>query len=305
MRKRLFLLAFFLFLPPPVPVFAQEGSSDLRVTSHLIQVNQMLREEKTFYYGVAEEMTIENRGATPYQGDLAFWVGDGEDLRVLTFQDGNDIDLEATIKEGIAYARLGEDVFIQPRQEIEIGFDYKVFFIDEKKKEEFAKKILYPHAEESLQFKVNPIENLGFRPQLQGFSFSGDVRESGWFVSPTISPKVGEVYRLRIVKEREESGVEEGTSGAEEREEAAKEEERGPVVIAEELGKIPERASIFLKRWIWENILLVLLFNDVLVLGLVGYKRGWFKNLHFKTARLLRLKLPKRKKSGKKRRTKR
>lgn len=290
-------------------VFAQEGLSNLQVTSHIIRVSQGLRETETFNYGISEEMEIENRGVTTYQNDLAFWVGEGEDLRVVAFEeDGNDVNLEVSTNEGIATARLEERVFIKPGQRLKVNLDYKVFFTDEKKEEEFRKKILYPHAKESLQFKVNPVENIGFKPQLLGYSFERSKEEAGWFVSLKLSPKIGEVFILRITKE--EAGLPEEKREKPSFEEKEKlplqeEKEREPIVVTREIGKIPKRLGALhgqVKRWIWENILWVIVLNNFFVLSLIGYKCGWFKKPPFKILRFSRLRLPKRRKSGKRKR---
>jgi hypothetical protein len=160
-----------------------------------------------------------------------------------------------------------------------------------------------------LQFKINPVENLGFRPQILGFSLKRSEEESGWFVSPKLSPRVGDECILTVVKEGEVSVIEktEKSRVGEEKEGEElerKAEERKPLIVAEEISKTPEKLSLLhnqIKKWIWENILLVFVLNDVLLLSLVGYKWGWFKKFHFKTSRISRIKPPQGGKSRKKR----
>lgn len=294
MKNRFFgltgCLVLLFFLPFRPVVFGQEK---LEVTLHLIRVNQGLREEKTFYYGVIEELEIENRSPVLYQDDLIFWVGEGEDLKAVVIQGGgNDVSLETKLEEGLVYVKLKEKgVFIQPGEKIRVGLDYKVFFIDDKKEERFDKKILYSHAQESLQFKVNSIENLGFRPQLEGFPFKKDEQESGWFISPVISPQPGDVYRLRITQEdlgeQEAKGIEEGktspeeTLGAEKGEIVEGEGGREPIIVAEEVSKLSGRRHLLSSRvgeWSWKEMLAIFLLNDILVFGLIGWKCGWFKD---------------------------
>jgi hypothetical protein len=110
-----------LFVFPPLawatdlPAGRQVDTAGLLITSHIVRVNQGLREEETFYYGISEEMEIENGNATTYQGNLAFWVGEGEDLRVTAFgEEGDSVNLEALIEEKVATAKLEEEVFIKP-----------------------------------------------------------------------------------------------------------------------------------------------------------------------------------------------
>jgi hypothetical protein len=271
------------------PVFAQEGSNSLLVTSQIIRVNQGFGEEETFYYGILEEMEIENRGPVPYQKDLVFWVGEGEDLQAAVVQVGdNEVNLEIKeikVEEGLVYLKLKEGVFIRPGK-VRVGLDYKVFFVggDENKGKVFEKKILYPHAQGSLQFKVNPIENLGFRPQLEGFAFKKDENESGWFVSPLISPQQGNTYRLNITRvagQEETEGIEkEGEILGAGQEEAVKGVKgREPVAVGQDGGELRIRLfSDQVGEWTWKEILAIFLLNDILIFGLIGWKHGWFKD---------------------------
>lgn len=306
MKKLLFLLISLVCFCPRA-IFAQEGLDSLRVVYHLIRVNQGLREEETFYYGNSEEMEIENVGVAAYQGDLAFWVGEGEDLRVVGFtESGNDVNLEALIKVRIAKVKLEERVFIKPRQKLRVGLDYKVFFTQEGVEKEFQKKILYPHGKDSLQILVNTVENIGFKPSSLSFPWRKSGEEDGWFVSPRLSPEVGEIYTLKIIREEEVPGLEKETptfeGQGEEKIPQKQDEEREPIIVAEKLRGIPEQLRVFhfrVKRWIWENILLVIVLNNGFVLALVGYKCGWFR---FKFPRFPRPKPPKRRKGRKRRR---
>jgi len=281
------------------PVFAQES---LLVTSHIIRVNQGLREEETFYFGVSEEMEIENRGLVPFEGNLEFWVGEGEDLKMEI--DGQTI--KPSLKQKVVSVKLPES--LKPNQKTRITLDYKVFFTDEKKKKEFVKKILYPHKEKSLQIMVNPVENLGFFPK-SGFSFQRSSEESGWFVSPKISPKVGNAYALEIVKGEKPRQQPSPSPRAERKEE----KERQPVIV-------PEKIKGWRKdlgRWLTRYRILIL--NDVIVLGVVALFAGYLSHLLSRAKLLTRsllstiqrlrkipgkIKFRKRRKSGKRKRKK-
>lgn len=284
MRKLLFrhcLLLTSLFCFSLRAASAQEKPGGLQVVSHVVRVNQEIREEEASYCLIIEDIEIENRDSVSYQDDLVFWVGEGEDLKAVVVRaGGNNVSLETKLEEGLVYVKLKEGVFIQPGERIRVGLDYKVFFADDQKGGVFDKKILYFHSQESLQFKVNSVENLGFFPQLEGLPFKRDEQESGWFISPMLSPQAGDVYRLRIIQEGVD-GQEQGEVGK--REMAG--EEREPIVVAEQVSKLfGQRFRLFsnqVGKWTWKEMMTIFLLNDILVLGLIGWKCGWFKDSDF------------------------
>lgn len=305
-----------LGLSVAVPAFGAEVSGSLLVTSHVIRVSQNIWEQETFCYEITEEIEVENRGPVTYRGSLFFWVGKGEDFAAVAFKEnGESVDLEVAAREGTASTELKEGVFIGSGQKLRVELDYKVLFADPKESAEFQKRILYLHARESLQFQVNPFENLGFKPNLSGFPMEKSPEADGWLISPRLSPSPGEVYSLAITREgeggqprsREEEGAgfqeAEGESG-----EAVvrEDEERRPVIVSEEMGKLPEEIRFFsarFKRWIWEHLLLAIVLNDAFVLGIVGYKCGWFKKFLVKIPRFPRITLTRGRKRGRKKRS--
>ena len=280
-------LALILAFTRPVGAQADtEGSlGDLLVTSHFVRINQGLREEETFYFGIFEEMELENRGVIPYQGSLRFWVGEGEDLRIEGTKEGENITLKAETKEGVASASLGEGFSLGPKEKMRVSLDYKVFFVDEKKKKEFAKKILLPHSANSLQFQFNPVENLGFRFQLLGFSLERSQEEGGWFVSPKISPKVGNVYTFKIAKgEKPEEKMPPSSPKPKEKRTSLPEEEKGerePLIIPQKIADWKTRFSRWLERY------RLLIINDLIVLGVVAFFAGWLKKAFLGTKTLM------------------
>jgi len=212
MNKKTIILTItllFFCLPSPSPLFAQDGLSqkDLIVTSHIITINQIM-EGDVSHCDINEEITFENKSLKTYQGQLTFFVGaNAQDVTIIGFRDEekqSKIRLETSpVQEGLIAAALDKETFIKPKSANTIGLVYSIFPVEEGGFI-WQKQILHQYAPESLQIKINPIENMNFRPKAKGFALAKSEREQGWHISPMLSPKTGAVYSLTLTKEGEE-----------------------------------------------------------------------------------------------------
>ena len=195
------LFLIFPFLFSPFPSFAQE---ELLITSHTIIVNQDVEGEIS-RYGITEEVTVENKSAKSYEGQLTFFVDPAaEGITITALKNDEEqprVPLETSSpEEELVTADLTKETFIEAQGALNLELVYS-FTSSEENKSIWRKKIVTQHKPESLQIKINPQEGAGYFPQSNGFE---TTREQGWFNSPMLSPQIEDVYSLAIVKKGEE-----------------------------------------------------------------------------------------------------
>lgn len=169
------------------------------------------------------------------------------DVTVIGYKDEektSKVRLEtSSLKEGLITAALAKETFIQPKGVGNISLTYTLL-PSEENGFVWQKKILSKHTPESLQIKINPVENLGYKPEAKGFGLTKSEREQGWYISQMLSPKVGGVYSLALAKEGEKP--------------APSEEEKWPDTTLEKLNKL-----------ILDNLAIAFLVNNAFIFFLI------------------------------------
>jgi len=255
------LFNFLALLFLATPVSAQEK---LVVKSHTVNISQAPQEKGGSRLDVSEQIRIENIGPQIYQGKLFFWIGETDrEAAVIGIRDEEEREKKdpkvllqsLTTKEGLVSAQLAEGIFIKPNATREVRLLYAIFS-DENGRFLWQRKFLYNHLDGSLVVGVNPVEQLGYKPEARGFVLSRSGQEEGWFVSEPLSPKWGDVYSLSVAR-----------SEADLTPQAQQGHQENPLAIINEQ----------VEKLIAGNLLVVLFINNIFILGLVGLGFWWFK----------------------------